>query len=341
MRTSSIVLLVILLLVLIVAGFFITNPEAGQDLLVELNLVTPVASDYIVSGILEAQVIFLSSQTGGFVRELLVSEGERVSQAQWMVQLDTEALELQRDAAHARYQAALAQKDMIANGVRAVDLQVAQSGVDLTQVLLTSAQLNLEDVEDISTRNSTRDQQIEAAQAQVDQAQANLDAAQAAYEALLSIPRDYELSGAEAGVDAASSVVDQIIDQIARQSLFSPIDGLVLQHLVHEGEYSLPGMAVVSIADLSELELTAYVPEAELNNVQIGAMVSVKVDAFPERVYSGEIIYIADQAEFTPRNIQTPEDRVIMVFAIQIRVPNPDGSLKPGLPADVIIRGEG
>jgi hypothetical protein len=100
-------------------------------------------------------------------------------------------------------------------------------------------------------------------------------------------------------------------------------------------------MAVVSIADLSELRLTAFIPEGELNFVDVGTMVSIMVDAYPDRQFLGEITYIADQAEFTPRNIQTPEDRVIMVYAVLIRVPNPDGALKPGLPADVIIRGEG
>lgn len=341
MRSSTIVLLVILLIIVIVAGFFVINPEAGQDLLVALNLAEPVASDYVVSGILEAQVVVLSSQSGGYVIEYLVMEGQSVSQAQWVAQLDTEALKLQRDAAQARYQAALAQKEIVESGARAVDLQVAQAAVDLAQAILGTAQLSLEDAEDISTRDITRDQQIEAAQAQVDQARANLDAAQAVYDTLLSIPRDYEMRAVEAGVDAAASFVDQIIDQIARQSLFSPIDGVVLQHLMLEGEFALPGAPIVSIADLSVLELTAYIPEAELNNVAIGVIVDIKVDAYPDRFYSGEITYIADEAEFTPRNIQTPDDRVIMVYAVRIRVPNPDGTLKPGLPADVIIRGEG
>jgi len=92
------------------------------------------------------------------------------------------------------------------------------------------------------------------------------------------------------------------------------------------------------VAKLDEVNLTIYVPEDKLNRVYLGQAVEVQVDSFPSRVFTGTVSYISQQAEFTPRNIQTQEERVNMVFAVKVRLPNPEYLLKPGMPADAMIR---
>jgi multidrug resistance efflux pump len=104
--------------------------------------------------------------------------------------------------------------------------------------------------------------------------------------------------------------------------------------VAHRGEYVAPGTPILTVADPTDLKLTLYVREADLGRVSVGQQVGLHVDAFPGRVFSGIVTSIADRAEFTPRNVQTQQDRQNLVFAVTVRVPNPDGALKAGLPVD-------
>ena len=94
---------------------------------------------------------------------------------------------------------------------------------------------------------------------------------------------------------------------------------------------------MLTLGDLDHVTLTVYVPEDRLGQVKIGQAVAVNVDSFPGQSFEGKVVRIADEAEFTPRNVQTKEERVNMVFAVEVRIPNPDHALKPGLPADAAI----
>jgi len=114
----------------------------------------------------------------------------------------------------------------------------------------------------------------------------------------------------------------------------------VIERPVHVGEVALPGAPLLTVADLDNLTLTLYVPENELGKIHLGETVSVTVDAYPGRIFTGTIITIAGEAEFTPKNVQTREKRVNMVFAVKVKLPNPDHALKPGMPADAVISTE-
>jgi HlyD family secretion protein len=93
----------------------------------------------------------------------------------------------------------------------------------------------------------------------------------------------------------------------------------------------------MTLADLDRVTLTIYVPENQLGLVQLGQPVWVTVDAYPERRFEGTVSLIASEAEFTPKNVQTREERVNMVFAVEVKLPNGDHALKPGMPADALI----
>jgi multidrug resistance efflux pump len=110
-----------------------------------------------------------------------------------------------------------------------------------------------------------------------------------------------------------------------------------LQRLAHIGELAAPGAPLFILADLDEVTLTVYVPEAELDQVSLGQTVEVTVDAY-DKVFIGQVTHIASQAEFTPKNVQTQEERVHMVFAVKVRLENIDHELKPGMPADAAFQ---
>ena len=119
------------------------------------------------------------------------------------------------------------------------------------------------------------------------------------------------------------------------EEIRSPINGVVLQRAFEPGELVTLGSTLLTIGDLSTLNLTVYVPEDRYGQISLGQACSVTADSFPGEVFEGVVTHIADQAEFTPRNVQTVEGRKATVFAIRLTIPNPSLVLKPGMPADV------
>jgi len=115
----------------------------------------------------------------------------------------------------------------------------------------------------------------------------------------------------------------------------APISGVVLNRNLEAGETVTPGSIVIVIGQLAEVELVVYIPETEYGKVNLGDGVSITVDSFPSETFRGTVVQISDQAEFTPRNVQTVEGRRATVYAIKLSVPNPELKLKPGMPADV------
>jgi multidrug resistance efflux pump len=132
--------------------------------------------------------------------------------------------------------------------------------------------------------------------------------------------------------DAAQYQLQQA--QLQKLELHAPLDGVVQKRLVHAGEFVGTGTPIFTIADPTDLKLTLFVREVDLGRVSVGQRVDIHADPFPDRTFEGHVTAIADKAEFTPRNVQTQRDRQNLVFAVTVRVPNPDRALKSGLPVD-------
>ncbi len=117
----------------------------------------------------------------------------------------------------------------------------------------------------------------------------------------------------------------------------TPIGGVLLQRAVEPGEIAAPGGTLLVVGDLGDMTLTVYVPEDHYGQISLGQTYPVTVDSFPGRVFTGKVSYISDQAEFTPRNVQTIQGRKSTVYAVRLAISNPDMALKPGMPADVSL----
>ncbi|HEX2981830.1 MAG TPA: efflux RND transporter periplasmic adaptor subunit, partial [Anaerolineaceae bacterium] len=140
---------------------------------------------------------------------------------------------------------------------------------------------------------------------------------------------------AEAGLAQAKSALAIISLQIEKASVKAPVDGVVLTKDLQVGEIVAPGGLVMSIGQLDDVDLTVYVAEADYGEIKLDQTVSVRVDSFPGQSFKGKVSAIANEAEFTPRNVQTVDGRKTTVYAVKIGVSNPDRALKPGMPADV------
>lgn len=136
-------------------------------------------------------------------------------------------------------------------------------------------------------------------------------------------------------LQANTAALQQLQVQADRYQLRTPIGGIVTRVPMHTGEVVTPGQTVLAVADLSTLDLTAYVLERDLGEVRVGQPVVVTADPFPGRTFAGVVISTNPRAEFTPRNVQTQADRLNLVFGVKVRVDNPELALKPGMPADV------
>lgn len=150
---------------------------------------------------------------------------------------------------------------------------------------------------------------------------------------------------AQAAVEQAQKVVQQaqanldLLDaQIAKLTIYAPMDSTILTRNVEPGEFVQPGAVTFALADLNNITITVYVPEDRYGQISLGQQAQVTVDSFSNETFTAEVIHISDQAEFTPRNIQTVEGRSSTVFAIKLKVTDSEGKLKIGMPADVVFK---
>jgi multidrug efflux pump subunit AcrA (membrane-fusion protein) len=218
------------------------------------------------------------------------------------------------------------------------DLQnFAQDQYDAAETELTSSQSNYNR---LLTSQAAKD--VLEGRARVQVAQERFDRAWDYYNSLMSGDQSLQVKAAESGVTQAEAALSQAqaalatLDvQLKKTIVTAPVDGTVLTSNLEVGETLAPTSVVLTIGQLQEVNLTVFIPETEYGKVKLGDQVSITVDSFPGETFSGTVVYISDQAEFTPRNVQTVEGRKTTVYAVKITVPNTDLELKPGMPADV------
>ena len=212
-------------------------------------------------------------------------------------------------------------------------------GVNTAGAAYDGAQTTLAALE--AERSSAR-----ALQAQVDAAESGYNVAVTAVTQAQSRLTDLQAGAtsaqigvAEAHVRVADAAVAAAQTKVRKLSLAAPVGGQVSAHNLKVGELAAPGATILTLTDLDELSLVVYVPADKLGRVTLGATAPVAVDGFPGRTFSGEIVHIGDKAEFVPNNVQTAEDRASLVYAVKLRLANPDHTLKPGVPADATFGG--
>jgi HlyD family secretion protein len=229
-------------------------------------------------------------------------------------------------------------RDNLAIEFQEYTVQIAEANLRAAEAQYQGAQHELELLQAQRDRPLAemlqRDQigrQIGVAEGQVALQQAQLDLTE-------NGPRDEEIAIAQSQVALAEAQVSLIDAQLGQLTLEAPLDGTITTRTVDPGETAQPGVPLLTIANLQTLKLVVYIPETQYGRVQLGAAVDVSVDSYPGQTFPGEVVFIAGQAEFTPQNVQTEEERVNLVFAVEVRIDNEDGRLRPGMPADAVIQ---
>jgi multidrug resistance efflux pump len=220
-------------------------------------------------------------------------------------------------------------------------LQAAQAAQAQKQAQLEGARAYLGVLLAMRDNPLTQKAQLHKAEMEAKLAEARVAQAQAKLDELEAGPTDEEVAIAEAQVAQAEAAVRLVEARIDHLTLTAPMSGTVSSRSAQVGETATAGAPLLTITNLDEVTLVIYIPENRIGQVQVGQEVEVKVDSFPERVFMGQVASIAGEAEFTPRNVQTKEERVNLVFAVDISLPNPDHALKPGMPADATLHPPG
>jgi HlyD family secretion protein len=300
-----------------------------------------------VSGHVEATEVHVSAEVGGRIVELKVDEGARVTSGDVIAMLDTRDTELQIQRARADRAAAVAQHRLLEAGSRAEDIRQGQAQVEAAQAdattieaELTAAQLDLDRFETLLKANAGSVKQRDDAKARVDVARERQRAARererAAKEALARLQkgsRPEEIDGGRARVAAADAQIAVLEKAVHDAGVVAPVSGVITQKLVDAGEIVMRGTPLVVITDLDHAWANLFVPEPVIPRVKLGQPAAVRTDAGGQAL-SGTITFISPKAEFTPRNVQTAEERSKLVYRIKVSVDNRAGVLKSGMPVD-------
>ena len=303
-----------------------------------------------VSGHVEATEVQVAPEVAGRILEIRVAEGDRVAAGDVVARIDTRDTELQIQRARAERDAADAQLRLLRAGSRGEDIRQAEAQVQAseaeaagTDAELKAAQLDLDRFESLLQANAGSRKQRDDAQARVDLARERQRGAKdrvlAAREATARLragARPEEIDAARARVAGVDAQIASLQKAVGDAVVTASAAGLVTQKLAEAGELTMPRMPLVVITDLDNAWANLFVPEPMIPRVRLGQSATIFTDAGGPGL-PGTITFVSSRAEFTPRNVQTAEERSKLVYRIKVRVDNKAGILKPGMPVDAEI----
>ncbi|HZI69079.1 MAG TPA: HlyD family efflux transporter periplasmic adaptor subunit [Hanamia sp.] len=292
-------------------------------------------NNYDASGTFEATEIMVPAQANGIIEAFKVNEGENLDSGIRAGFIDTTQLYLKKKQLEAQVKATGAKLPNIA----------AQTAQFKQQAAVIQSRINYLEKEQQRTQNLVKadaatPKQLDDINAQLDEARQQLKAVNEQGQAQTSALTTSH-SGISSEISPLILQIKQIDDQLKKAQIINPVKGTVLTKFAEQGEMAVTGKPLYSIADLSTLTLRAYITEKQLGQIRLGQSVKVMVDDSTSKMktYAGTVTWISDEAEFTPKTIQTKDERANLVYAVKINVNN-DGYLKIGMYGEVSFTGK-
>lgn len=290
------------------------------------------------SGDIEATNITVSSKVTGQVLKINYEEGALVKAGDTLIIIDHANLEIQLQQALAAEEQADAQLQLMKQGVRSEDIKQADDAVKQAKANFDLAAQDKERNEMLFQSSSITKQQFDNIISKYEIASAQFSSANENLKKMKSFYRPDDIRQAAANLRRQKAAADLLKKNISDSYVTAPIGGFIVKKFVEAGESVLPMSSLLMISDLSHVDLVIYVPETELGRIQLGQSADVSVDTFAGKSFKGKVIYISPQAEFTPKNIQTKDERTKLVYAVKIHIANPEYELKDGMPADAVVK---
>ena len=289
------------------------------------------------SGTLESVDVNVGAKVPGQILRLLVDEGSRVRTGDTLAVLDQSTLLLQWEQSKAGVDLARAQYQMLLNGARAEDINTAKETLLEAESTMKNASDDFDRMKSLLAAHSVTQKQYDDAESRLAVARAQANSARQNLQKMQRFARPEEIAAAKARLDQASAGASLLRQQVDDACILAPVAGIVTHKPVEQGELRGAGATVATISRLDTLNLMIYVADTDLGKVRLGATGEVYVDTYPNRAFPAHVVYISPIAEFTPKNIQTKEDRTKLVFGVKLEVDNREGILKAGMPADAYL----
>lgn len=273
-------------------------------------------NEFDATGNFEAEEVIVSAESTGKIVEFKVDEGSRITAGEIVGHIDTVQLHLKKKQLQYSVRAVLARQPDALTQLSTIEEQIATAKYEKSRAekLLKEDAATQKQLDDINAQISLLEKQFKATKSSLS------ITTQSLYSETLPL----------------KAQIEQLEDQITRSTIVNPINGTVLAKYAEENEMTAAGKALYKIADLSSLILRAYISGSQLSSVKTGQLVKIRIDDAEKdyKTYDGTVTWIADQAEFTPKTIQTKDERANLVYAVKIKVKN-DGFLKTGMYGEV------
>ncbi len=266
------------------------------------------------NGRIEATEVTVSAEVGGRVQESALVEGRTVQANDLLVRLDETDLNTR-----------LKQADANAAAAQRVQAQIEQQIVTARHHLQT-AEADFARYRELRETGNVSAQMLDRAENQQREARGQVETLVA------------RQAQAKASREAAQQEAALLRSQVGKTVIRAPRAGTILAKGIEPGEFAAPGRTVAVLADLAQIELKIYVPESEIGKIKLNDAARVRVDAFPQRYFEARVARVDQRAQFTPKDVHMPDERVRLVFGVVLAVDNPEGYLKPGMPADAWVR---
>ncbi len=290
-----------------------------------------------ISGTIEAVKTEVRAEAQGQVLQILVKEGQKVNKGDLLCVIDAEKIRIQIEQVTAGIDAAEARLRLAKIGTKKEMIAVAKTQVEITSKQLEIAEKDQQRLAKLLGEGAVSQTQKEKADLALKAAQEQHKGAQESYQMALRGSEKEELEMAAANIRGLEAQ-RQYLERVLRDTeVKSPVKGYIEVKNIEIGELAVPGAVLFSIIDLGQTYVKAYIPEQYVGRVKVGSEVGVTCDSFPGKTFKGKADFISEEAEFAPRNIQTKEERLKLVYMVKSYLDNAEGELKPGMPVDVKI----
>ena len=289
------------------------------------------------SGILESTEVRVSALVSGQVRLVLAEEGKIIKAEDTLLFIDDTDYRLNAAQAKAGFDLASAQYRVLRRGARAEDFEIAKEAMQNASVAFETATADFQRLEPLYRTGGVSEKTFTDAKSRVESATAQFSSAKANFEKVRNGARLEEFESAKARLDQAEALWRAAEKKVSDCIVLSPLSGVVTAKSIEEGEIALQAATLFRISETSRIKLKIFVPEYELPHIHLGDTATLKTDAGDGKTYTARVAYISPKAEFTPKNVQTKEDRVRLVFEVWLECENKSGDLKSGLTAEATL----
>lgn len=323
----KIIIGIVILAVLILAGVFFFNEQKSAQSLDTLTLY----------GNVDIREVQLTMNGSEHIADILVQEGDRVKKGQLLATLDTELLDAQLEEAEAMFQAQQQKVNLLKAGSRSQEIAKAKAEYEAAKSAAKTARDTARRLQKLLLRKLASPDDVETAHAKASTATSQAEAAHQTWLLAVEGSRKEDIALAEAVLKANGAAVRLARRHLEDARLLSPTDGVIRNRILEPGDMVTPQSAILTLALINPVWARAYLSETELGKVANGFSAEIISDSYPDKRYQAWVGYISSTAEFTPKNVQTPELRTRLVYSVRVYVCNSDNELRLGMPVTVKI----